>query len=473
MDENLKSQPLYKQIENTLITQIQTGELLPGDKIAPERVLAKRYQVNRSTVVHALDELVAAGWIVRKQGSGTHVAPGRFGSRQFVFNQWRQFLSGPYLKEDPYITAIRKLKEENSSIDLYTGDLPNDLIPDFVFPSFSWQEIRQEEHQLTNLGYGPLKAELILFLQKELPIKGNDQELLITSGATQASILLMTLLLSAGDVLATEESSFLFSLPLFSSLQVQLVGIAQDAEGLSPTALEVAIQSKNIRLLYLTPNHQNPTGKTLSLKRRKEILALCQKYRLPIIEDDVFHELSFAKNLPALKSLAPDQVIYIGSLSKIFGASIKIGWLYAPKNMIKSLAIAKERMDNNTELFPQLLAYHALSSAVYQTQQQKLTQELALRSHHFASLLEDFQEDWHFTPIQGGLYYWLTWKHQKLSRKQWSDFLKEGLLVAPSFLFSNDSQSVRINYTRLSSDQYAEFRERFKRITQAWKTLEI
>lgn len=105
MNLNRKSKlPLYRQIANQIITNIQTGELQPGDKLPTERQLAKHYQVNRSTVVHALDELVSSGWILRKQGSGTRVTPGRFGSRQFLFSQWRSLLSGPYLKEDPFLS---------------------------------------------------------------------------------------------------------------------------------------------------------------------------------------------------------------------------------------------------------------------------------------------------------------------------------------------------------------------------------
>src|SRR5699024_7599331 len=105
-------------------------------------------------------------------------------------------------------------------------------------------------------------------LQQQLHLPDENQDLLITSGSTQGIILLMNLLLSSGDSLATEEPSFLFSLPLFASLQVRLVGIKQDEEGIIVSALEEAIQQKKIRLLYLTPNRQNPTGKTMSLKRR-------------------------------------------------------------------------------------------------------------------------------------------------------------------------------------------------------------
>src|SRR5699024_4904624 len=109
-------------------------------------------------------------------------------------------------------------------------------------------------------------------LQQQLHLPDENQDLLITSGSTQGIILLMNLLLSSGDSLATEEPSFLFSLPLFASLQVRLVGIKQDEEGIIVSALEEAIQQKKIRLLYLTPNHQRSEEHTSELQSRFDLV---------------------------------------------------------------------------------------------------------------------------------------------------------------------------------------------------------
>lgn len=457
--------PFYQQITSEIIQEIQQGALIPGDKLPAERKLAELYQVNRSTVVRALEELVDLGWIIRRQGSGTQVAEGRWGSRQLTMNQWRSLLSSPFLKEDPYILELKSRQTNPNSLDLYTGDLPPELIPDFEFPAITWEQLRKEEQHITLTGYTPLKKQLLNHLKNYFSIPTEGQDLLITSGSTQGISLLTQVLLETGDTIATEDPSFLFALPLFTSLGVHLLGVKQDSEGIDCQELEQQIQSKKIKLLYLIPNHQNPTGRSMSLKRRKEIIALCKKYHLPIIEDDVFAELTFKESLPTLKSLSPDQVIYIGSLSKTLGASIKIGWLVAPETLIKSLANAKKRMDIETDLFPQLLATTALSADNYTKQQQTILQELKHRSQAFEIILANFKEDWSFTTVQGGLYYWLTWKHQRLTRKDWRFFLEENLLVAPAFLFSNDTMSVRINYTRLNKEQLLLFKQQFRQVT--------
>lgn len=458
--------PFYQQITNEIIQAIQQGELMPGDKLPPERTLAKNYGVNRSTVVRALEELVSFGWITRKQGSGTLVSEGRWGSRQLQMNQWRSLLTSPFLKEDPYLTELKKKQLSADSLDLFTGDLPEELVPDFEFPAITWEKILQEEKRIVPTGYLPLKQAILKHLTKQLQLPNQNQDLLITSGSTQGMALLMQVLLEAGDFIATEEPSFLFALPLFSSLGIHLIGIKQDAEGMIVQDLELAIQTKKIKLLYLNPTYQNPTGKTMSLKRRHEILALCKNYHLPIIEDDVFSDLGFAPALPSLKKLAPDQVIYLGSLSKLLSSSIKIGWLLAPQSLIESLAQAKKRMENDTDLFPQLLATAALTSKDYLHQQFELIKALKKRSQLFEESLKPLAADWDYQPIQGGLYYWLTWKHQRLTRKDWNVFLEENLLLAPSFLFSNETMSMRINYTRLTRDQHQLFQKRLKQATQ-------
>lgn len=465
IDKETKT-PLYQQISGQIIQAIQQGQLVPGDQLPAERKLAENYQVNRSTVVRALEELVSLGWITRKQGSGTRVAEGRWGSRQLAIHQWRNLLSSPFLKEDPYLTELKQKQSIDQAIDLYTGDLPSELIPDFQFPAITWEQVLREGKKNSATGYLPLKQSILAHLTERLTLPTRGQDLLITSGSTQGISLLMQVLLDTGDTIATEDPSFLFALPLFASLGIHLIGIKQDEEGIICSELEHAIQTKKIKLLYLNPSYQNPTGKTMSLKRRKEIITLCENYHLPIIEDDVFSELGFEQNLPTLKSLAPDQVIYVGSLSKLFGSSIKIGWLLAPSTLIESLANAKKRMENDTDLFPQWLATAALSSKDYDQQQEHLVASLKQRSQQFEEKLQPIIQDWSFHKIQGGLYYWLTWQHQPLTRKDWKIFLEENLLLAPSFLFSNDTMSVRINYTRLSHEELSIFVKKLTQITE-------
>lgn len=461
--------PLYQQIIDHLIQAIQQGELSPGDTLLSERKLAEVYQVNRSTVVRALDELESYGWVERIRGSGTRILESSVHNRQ-IPTPFIRLLGRSHFQENPYVVELKEKIKTPGTMDLYTGDLPIDLIPNFQFPQLSWDELIAAEQQLTVSGYDPLKALIQEKLTRQIHHGSEQQEILITSGSTQGIILLLQNLLQQGDCIATEETSFLYSLPIFAPLGIELQGIKQDNEGINPFHLEERLQKGKIKLLYLNPNFQNPTGTTMSLKRREAILTLCQKYQIPIIEDDVFTDFALSQPLPTLKELAPEQVIYLGSFSKLFSSRIKIGWVYANAPLIHRLIQAKNQTEQETELLPQLLVHAALSDPEYATKHQALLKELTDRDHAFRNGLMCLSEDWSYTPIQGGLYYWLTWKHERLTKKNWQTFLDNGLALAPSFLFGNEMNHCRINYTRLPIDEQEVFFSKLQFISQQIKT---
>ncbi len=466
MTLNRKSKtPLFQQLMEIIIAEIESGKLAPGDRLMPERKMAAFYQVNRSTVNHALEELTSLGWLIRKQGSGTEVAKGRWGSRQAPQFQWQHLLTTRN-QPDPYIKEQNRLKKNPATLDFASGELPPDLIPDFKFPALTWDQIIKEEKNLTVTGYTPLKDTITKKLAQKFHLPLENQDLLITAGSTQAISLILQTLLQPGDVIATEDPSFLFALPLFQSLGLRLQGIATDQEGIMPKELEKQILAKKVKLLYLNPTFQNPTSRCLSYERRIKIIEICRKYYVPIIEDDIFGELNFSTPIPKLKEIAPEQVLYLGSLSKIFGSSIKIGWLLAPTNLIQSLANTKKILDNETNLFSQIVANFALNNPEYDEEHTQLLHNLKTRSDLLCQTFAPFKADWQFTEIKGGLYYWLTWQHQNLSRKDWQLFLKENLLVAPSFFFSNDTMSMRINYTSLTPSKATALAKKIAGITQ-------
>ena len=464
-----KKQPLYQQIVTYFIEAIQNGDYTPGEQLPAERKLATQFGVNRSTIVKALDELRSLGWITRKRGSGTQVSEGRWGNRQTPLSYLRSSLSSPYLQQDPFVEEIQRLRTKDQILDLYTGDLPQELLPDFQFPAFTWEMIRNESLQSTPAGYPLLQEVLMRHLTEDFGIPLSGQKLVITSGSTQGITLLMQVLLTSGDSILTEDPSFLFSLPLFTTMNVRVLGIKQDEEGMRPKDLEQALKEQKIKFVYLNPTFQNPTGRTMSLGRRKEIIAICQRYQVPIIEDDIFSELAFTPQPEKFKALAPDSVIYLGSLSKLFGSSIKIGWLLAPEALADQFAQAKKRMSIETTIFPQLLANLALRSMEYPQQQQDLLKKMAQKQHALIQRLDAFSEDWAFQQTTGGLYLWLQWQHAPLKRRDWTLFLKNDCLVAPAFLFSNDTNGFRLNYTRLSENQLDLFCQQFRKITTQLK----
>lgn len=198
-----------------------------------------------------------------------------------------------------------------------------------------------------------------------------------------------------------------------------------DNEGMKIDKLEQLILTKKIKLIILNPTFQNPTGKTMSESRRRQLIELSQKYQLPIVEDEVFSEMNFNLIPPSLKELAPHQVIHLGSLSKIFGSSIKIGWIVADRDLIQRLSEAKQMMDFSISVFPQVIAHTALTDSQFERNQKELVSKLKKRANLFVSLADSISEDWIISKIEGGIYVYFTWRHQKLFRKDWDIFLRE------------------------------------------------
>ncbi|MFR3687517.1 MAG: PLP-dependent aminotransferase family protein [Enterococcus sp.] len=452
-----KATPIYQQIIEQIISYIQDGTLQPGDRLPAERKLAEYYQVNRSTVVHALEELASLGWLLRRQGSGTVVNEGNWGRSTIPRVDWRSLFTQETHPKEPFVEKVSQLLKDSAAIDLYSGELPLSMIPDFRFPSYTWEELLLEEKKQSPLGYRPLQQVICQRIKLEQKIDVSSNQVLITSGAQQAMFLLLQVMLQSGDSVAIEDPSFLYSLPIFASAGVRLYGVEMDREGMRIDKLEQLILTKKIKLIILNPTFQNPTGTTMSEQRRNELIELSLKYQLPIVEDEVFSEMNFGQTPPSLKELAPHQVIHLGSLSKIFGSSIKIGWIVADQNLIQRLSEAKQMMDFSISVFPQVIAHTALTDPQFEQNQAELVVALKQKAKDFIDQAKTITEDWHISTIEGGIYVYLTWRHQRLTRKDWDIFLREKLAIAPAFLFSNDTMAMRVNYTRMTEQSRQDF----------------
>lgn len=461
--------PVYQQISELILSTVKSGELLPGDKLPAERKLAAQLGVNRSTVVHALEELEDMGWIVRKQGSGSFIAEGKWGVTTAARTDWKRYLEqNAFSKTEPFIEDMKQLLRNGGDqlIDGYTGELPLELIPSFEIPSLTWKQFLEEEQQ-DDFGYFPLRESICRMTAEEYGFSLQKETLLITSGAQQALFMILQVLLRAGDSVAIEDPSFLYALPVFQAAGIRLYGVPMDHEGIDLELLEQTMRQHRVKMVMVNPSFQNPTGKVMGRARREKLVRLCQSYQIPIIEDDVFGQLRQipSEQIPPLKKLDPDNVLYIGSLSKILGSTTKIGWLSAPLSVNRQIAEARKIMDFSLSIFPQVLANIALNDPNFYERLTDLKQEIKNRGTAICDILNEL-EGWTVKAPQGGFYVWATFSKGNLKQHEWQYFLKEGLLVAPSFLFSAYKNSIRINFSRIPKEQQSLFREKMERITE-------
>ncbi|WP_030441581.1 PLP-dependent aminotransferase family protein [Actinoplanes subtropicus] len=190
-----------------------------------------------------------------------------------------------------------------------------------------------------------------------LPTGAND--LLVTTGSQQGLTLVAAALLDPGAVVAVEEPTYLAALQCFQLAGCRIVPVRSDAEGIDPAALAEVLETDRPRLLYLVPTFANPTGRTLSARRRAEVAALAAGHGLWVVEDDPYGELRYrGEPVPALAAqpAAGDRVLHLGSFSKIAAPGLRLGWVRTPATLRPALTVAKQAADLHTSTIDQAAA---------------------------------------------------------------------------------------------------------------------
>jgi 2-aminoadipate transaminase len=190
-------------------------------------------------------------------------------------------------------------------------------------------------------------------------------EVLVTSGSQQALTLAATVLLEPGDVVLTEEPSYLAALQAFALAGARIVPVACDDEGLDPDAVAAAAAEHRPRLLYTIPTFQNPTGRTLGLERRRALAAVAERHGFWLIEDDPYGELRYRGSaLPSLATMpgAEDRTLALSTLSKVAAPGLRIGWVRTPPALRHSLVVAKQAADLHSSTIDQAAAARWLAA---------------------------------------------------------------------------------------------------------------
>ncbi|MGG1660637.1 PLP-dependent aminotransferase family protein [Brevibacillus sp. NRS-1366] len=445
--------PVYLQIVSYIKEKIAAGDWPVKSKLPTQRALALAFQVNRSTVVTALEELKAEGLIESTIGSGTIVSNNTWSL--LTTNpppDWMGYVqSGMHLPNMPTIQMINRYEPDPSYTRLGTGELSPKLIP-----TKQMEEVLIGlRKKMTMLGYSEPKGLLPLrqAISRHLRSRGVEAapgSILVVSGALQALQLISLGILHRGSAILLEQQSYLYSMPLFQSSGMQLVGVSMDREGIVPEVLSRQKQGHNGALLYTIPAYHNPTGILMTERRRQQVMAVCERERLPVLEDDVYGELWLDEPGPMpLKSRDQNGlVLYMGSLSKTLCPGLRIGWIVGPEPVIERLADVKMQTDYGSSALSQWVAAEWLSSGMYQ---QHLAQiRIALRDRRertCQALSRCFGElaDWSIP--EGGFYIWLRLRQAVSMRTLFSKALAEGILLNPGYIYDQtDSNHLRVSY---------------------------
>lgn len=222
-------------------------------------------------------------------------------------------------------------------------------------------------------GLDALRERLVDVMAAE-HLRAHPDDIVVTNGGQQALDLLARLFCNPGDIVLAEGPSYVGALGAFSAYQGHVVHIPMDEHGLIPEALDDTMAAldaagRTPKLLYTVPNHQNPAGVSLSAGRRDALIERAERYDLLLVEDNPYGLLDFkGEQLPCLHTMAPERVIYLGTLSKIFSPGIRIGWAVAPAPIRRKLTLLKETADLSQSNLTQFVAERWLATQPWEEQ---------------------------------------------------------------------------------------------------------
>ena len=310
-------------------------------------------------------------------------------------------------------------------------------------------------------GYAPLRDLVKQRLKRVYNIGTPDDETIIVTGGQQGIELTCKVMCNEGDVVISENPSFIGALNSFRSLGAKLVGVPLKDDGMDIAALENALKSNpKTKLIYTIPSFQNPVGITSTLENRKAVYELARKYDVLIIEDNPYGDLRFAgEDVPTYKSFDTDgRVVYCGSFSKILSAGIRVGTLTANKELVSKIVVAKQVEDVHTNVFFQMVCAKYMSEYDLEGHIEKIRKLYMHKAGLMIAALEKYMPaDVKFTRPDGGIFLWCSLPEgYSLDEfvKRCSD---KNVFVVPGTAFLPDesevTRSFRLNYSMPSDEE--------------------
>jgi GntR family transcriptional regulator, regulator for abcA and norABC len=458
--------PIYKQLALYIETGIADGTF-PHDKPLPsERGLAKELGINRSTVIAAYDELESHGLINRNRGSGTTISKDIWGISKKRIPSWNRYIeAGSFLPNLPVTQRIHKEMAEQNLINLASGELSEDL-----FPMKSLREITSNRSFIGSLGYDHPQGNVILrktltnHVKKFRSIETNPSSILVTSGAQQALHLVVQCLLKPGDAVAIENPSYHYNLPVFQSAGIRTYYLKGDQDGINPNDIAALYNKHRIRMIFLNPIFQNPTGTLMLEERRRRVLEISSEFGIPVVEDDPYSLTSFSGDkIQTLKSLdTTGNVLYISSLTKIVASGLRIGWIIGPKAVIERLSDAKQQVDFGHASYTQWIANDFLDSAYFESHIKNLVIQLESRRNQIVNSLHTYLNDLvDFYIPKGGIHIWCRIKKEFNEIQLLEESIKRGVIYVPGLTMSSEKGFVRFTFSREKEGDIDEGIRRF------------
>jgi GntR family transcriptional regulator / MocR family aminotransferase len=349
-------------LRDAIRSSILSGNLQPKQRVPSSRELAAQYSLSRGTVLAALEELKAEGYLSTIRGSGVYVStvlPDSLMQRKISTSRRATPKSRDLTRLSNYARRMKPISYNiNPTTLAFRTNLPAlDLFPTSLWSRIAAQQFRRtSSHQLLGCvpgGYGPFREIVAQYLRTSRGVRCDVEQVVIVSGVQEAVDLTARLLLDPGDRVLMEDPGYHVTAAAFEAIGARILSVPIDKDGAAPS-----VQSfQGARLLYVTPGHQFPTGATMSLARRIEILRRARNSQTYIFEDDYDSEFRYSGSpLPAMQSIDQHNlVIFAGSFNKVLFPSLRMGYMVLPPTLVEVFERTKSINSRHHSLLDQVI----------------------------------------------------------------------------------------------------------------------
>lgn len=452
--------PKHVRIAQAIAADISAGHLQAAEKLPGSRQLAHRLGVHRNTVNAALRELVGQGWLDAVPARGCFVRP-RGPSRASLTSEGVRGAPGPGFD-------LRSLNPDAPAapdpveLALSAGVPDPRCFPVGALSRAYRRVLTQQAGALLSYGeaegHPQLRRALVKMLREQRGIPLGEDQLMVTRGSQHALWLVAHALLRPGDRVGVEELSYPPAWAALRSAGATLVPLPVDGEGLDVDGLQRELSRQPLRALYLTPQHQLPTTVALSPARRMALMALSARERIAVLEDDYAHEFQYSgrPRLPLASHDPSQQVIYVGSLSKILAPGLRVGYAVGPSALIRRMAQLREVTDRQGDHVAEAVVASLLESGELQRHVRRMRRIYEQRRDHLVARLQrDLAQQVTVVPPQGGMALWAR-VHDLQASTFCARCRAQGIQLRPGRAFSLAGQEIpyiHMGFTSLTCDE--------------------
>ena len=463
--------PVYQQIANGLINIIREGMIKPGTRIPSSREMAGVLQVHRKTIVAAYEELSAQDWITaipRKEITVSkhlpELKPRSFrrtvntasynGSQANFFMRWREAASAPAEKQR------FRLVINDGFPDARIAPVDNLLRHYRLFLKKTYQEgfIMHGDAE----GSVNLRSAIASFLSDTRAIHSGNNNILITRGAQMAIFIAARMIIKPGSSVIVGEPSYSIANMIFEHFGAKLIKVPVDENGIDVDAIEKICKKKRPDLLYVIPHHHHPTTVTLSADRRMKLQDIIRNHKLPVIEDDYDYDFHYNRTpiLPLASADHNGYVLYIGSITKSFASSVRIGYLLAGSEFIWQAARLREMIDIRGDVLMEEAMAILFKNGDMQKHLKKAVKIYQERRDSFCSMLEsELGNITRFTTPAGGMSVWVQFDKKYTVSVVAKKLAGKGLFMGDGSFYNSGKvnyNAVRMGFASLNKKELEE-----------------